>query len=460
MAVTRRVLAGLAPSRSKPARSGLLGLSEAPNLRRQETTMKMRRKLPLVALVGVFACAALAGSAAAGTGSPAAVNAVERQPFSGTVATYTSTTTANQRFLAQAYLDLLGRSVGPAELATFGAFLGNGGTRTQVAHALLAGDEYRSGLVGTIYLTFLRRGASPAEVAAGVAFLNAGATDEQLKSFVLGSGEYLATQGAGTVAGFLSALYRDVLARRIDAAAESAFTQALAGGMTRADVALAVLTSVEAREDLVRALYAELLHRSASALEVQGGVDLLANGGHDEDVIEALVGSDEYFTNVPASFASATIDWGDGSQGSALPVSGGTVGGSHTYGEAGTYPLTVVVQDLDGVVTINGTANVADAPLVASPVSFTVAKKTTFTKTVALFTDANAGSTVADFTASIAWGDGSSSTGTVTALPGGGFSVGGSHRYDFKGSYSVAVHVQDVGGSSADTVGKIGVTGK
>ena len=127
---------------------------------------------------------------------------------------------------------------------------------------------------------------------------------------MLGSSEYLATQGAGTVAGFLGALYRDALARRIDAAAQSLYTQALAGGMTRADVALAVLTSVEARQDLVRGLYAELLHRPAGALELQGFVDALANGATDEDVSAALVGYDEYFTHVPASFASATIDAG------------------------------------------------------------------------------------------------------------------------------------------------------
>ena len=424
--------------------------------------MKIRRKFALVltGVIATLALASLAGTAAAGSGSPAAVNAVEGQPFTGTVATYTGTVTPNQRFLAQAYLDLLGRSVGPAELVTFGAFLGNGGTRLQVAHALLAADEYRARLVGSIYLTFLRRPASPAEVTAGVGFLKGGATDEQLKSFVLGSGEYFATQGAGTVAGFLSALYRDVLARRIDAAAQALYSQALAGGMTRADVALAVLTSVEARQDLVQALYVDFLHRPAAAFEVQGVVDLLANGADDEDVIAALVGSDEYFTQVPASFASATIDWGDGSPSSVLAVGGGSLSGSHTYVEAGSYPLTIVVHDLDGAVTINGTATVADAPLAATPLSFTVAKKTTFTRTVAVFSDANAGSSAADFTASIAWGDGSHSPGTVSALPGGGFAVGGSHRYDSKGSDSVAVHLQDVGGSSADTVAKVGVTSR
>jgi hypothetical protein len=57
--------------------------------------MKMRRKFALVltGVIAALALASLAGTAAAGSGSPAAVNAVEGQPFNGTVATYTSTVT-------------------------------------------------------------------------------------------------------------------------------------------------------------------------------------------------------------------------------------------------------------------------------------------------------------------------------------------------------------------------------
>ena len=131
--------------------------------------------------------------------------------------------------------------------------------------------------------------------------------------------------------------------------------------MTRSDLALAVLTSAEARQDLIRDLYAEFLHPPAGAVGLQGFVDALANGAVDEDVIALPVGSDEYFIDLPASFAAATIAWGDGSS-SAVSIGGGSVVGSHTYGEEGSFPLVVVVHDLDGVVTINGTATVGEGP--------------------------------------------------------------------------------------------------
>ena len=67
------------------------------------------------------------------------------------MATYTSTVTADDRFVEQAYVDLLGRNAGQSELTTFAAFLGNGGTRTQVASALLASDEGRTAIVRSAY---------------------------------------------------------------------------------------------------------------------------------------------------------------------------------------------------------------------------------------------------------------------------------------------------------------------
>lgn len=87
------------------------------------------------------------------------------------------------------------------------------------------------------------------------------------------------------------------------------------------------------------------------------------------------------------------------------------------------------------------------------------APKTTFVQTVATFVDANPWGTASDFTASIDWGDGHVSAGTVSSV-GGGFAVTGSHRYESKGPYPVAVHVADVGGSTTDVVSSATVTGK
>jgi hypothetical protein len=220
-----------------------------------------------------------------------------------------------------------------------------------------------------------------------------------------------------------------------------------------------VLTSAEARQRLASELYQRFLHRAATPVEQQTVVSVLQNGGTDEGVAATLVGSPEYLANVPPSFASATIDWGDGNA-SGGAVVGGSVVGSHTYAEEGFYPVTVVVHDLDGTLTLAGSAVVGDAPLSASGSSFAVVKKSTFTHTVATFTDANPGGTAAEFSASIDWGDGRTSAGVVSALAGGGFAVGGSHRYDFKGSYRITVRIADAGGSTAAAFSTVSVLAK
>jgi hypothetical protein len=400
----------------------------------------------------------VAGAASAGSVTPPAVSAVEGRPFDGSVATYAGTATSDERFVAQAYLDLLGRRPAPAELSFFATLLGSGETRAQVAGAIVGGDEYRGRVVGRAYQTFLRRPATPGELSAGVAALKAGATDEQFDALVLGSQEYLAGPGRGSVHGFLDALCQDVLGRAIDAPAEAVFTQQLANGQTRADVALEVVTSQEARQDLVGALYQRLLHRAPSASELQAAVAVLTGGGTNEDLTEALVGSAEYLQDVPASSATATIDWGDGSPASHVAVAGGTVSGSHAYAEEGSYPISVTVDDLDGTSSAAGAATVADAPLSAVASSLTVSPRTTFTRLVASVADGDPRGVASDFTATITWGDGKTSAGTVDRLAGGGFGVLGTHVYASAGTYTVVVHVADAGGAVATVTGKIRAT--
>jgi hypothetical protein len=77
-----------------------------------------------------------------------------------------------------------------------------------------------------------------------------------------------------------------------------------------------------------------------------------------------------------------------------------------------------------------------------------------FSGTVASFTDANTGGSTADFTATIEWGDGSSSTGTVSGSA-GSYSVSGSHTYASTGPFEVIVKIVDDGGSTAEARSQI-----
>jgi hypothetical protein len=160
-------------------------------------------------------------------------------------------------------------------------------------------------------------------------------------------------------------------------------------------------------------------------------------------------------TGGTAAGLTATIDWGDGSPLSNGIVSGGggsfTVSGGHTYAEEGSFTVTTTVGDAATsriLGTAKSTATVADAPLTAGLIKEACDSGTcvvTFR-----FTDANPGATVADFTATIDWGDGSSSAGVVTA-GGGGFVVTGSHVYADGGSgHAITVSVKDKGGSTVN----------
>src|SRR5262249_28030290 len=69
--------------------------------------------------------------------------------------------------------------------------------------------------------------------------------------------------------------------------------------------------------------------------------------------------------------------------------------------------------------------------------------------TVATFFDANTNAPLSDFTATIAWGDGNISGGTVSSLGSGNFSVTGTNTYAQSGTFPVSVQIQDVGGATA-----------
>ena len=152
---------------------------------------------------------------------------------------------------------------------------------------------------------------------------------------------------------------------------------------------------------------------------------------------------------------SATIDWADGSRLTSATVDSlGNVIGTHTYVEEGNYSGLIDWTNSDGAAQSTPfDLKVQDAPLTASAVNFTAVAGEQFSGPVATFTDANPNAPVSDYTATIVWGDGNQSTGTVTAGPSGGFVVSGTHTYVKTGSYQTTVSIADVGGSTAVVLG-------
>jgi hypothetical protein len=91
----------------------------------------------------------------------------------------------------------------------------------------------------------------------------------------------------------------------------------------------------------------------------------------------------------------------------------------------------------------------SDYPLTASGINIAPVEGASFSGAVASFTDADPTPNIGDFSATIAWGDGATSTATIAANGSGGFNVNGSHAYGSEGSYATSVTINDAGGSTA-----------
>jgi len=150
-----------------------------------------------------------------------------------------------------------------------------------------------------------------------------------------------------------------------------------------------------------------------------------------------------------ASGFTAAIDWGDGATtAGAITGSNGsfTVSGGHTYADEGSDQLSVkLTRNSDAKqATAAGTVTVGENDaLTGQGTSFgAIAGQPLNNVTVASFTDTDTVTAADDFSATIDWGDGTTTAGTVTGSN-GSFSVLGTHTYAAPGTDTVTVVLAD-----------------
>ncbi|QDV37396.1 Ig-like domain-containing protein [Tautonia plasticadhaerens] len=153
----------------------------------------------------------------------------------------------------------------------------------------------------------------------------------------------------------------------------------------------------------------------------------------------------------------AVIRWGDGQASPGRIARSGTPGeiaviGDHVYAVQGQYPVAVTVLGAGmSQASGRGSATVEDAPLVATGTAITPVVGRPFDGVVASFVDAYPGLDAGAYLATIAWGDGTTSAGTIAAAPAGGFNVLGAHTYDAMGPNQAVVTVtRSLDGQSDD----------
>lgn len=153
----------------------------------------------------------------------------------------------------------------------------------------------------------------------------------------------------------------------------------------------------------------------------------------------------------PLSAYGAMIDWGDGAAPTAGVVryDGGsqlfTVSGQHAYAEEGNYLISVVINDSNATsATVTLAASVSDAAVRAVAVQgfSAVEYSASAMQPLATFVDPAGSEPTSDYSATINWGDGTTSSGQIVAdAANGSFSVMASHVFASSGLQSPIVTI-------------------
>jgi protocatechuate 3,4-dioxygenase beta subunit len=201
----------------------------------------------------------------------------------------------NKVFVYQAYLDILQRAPDAQALATAAALLNSGQmSPTSYARALLASTEYRTQVIEGIYNALLGRPADDAGLSFYLNMLARGGTSAQIRAAIASSPEYFAKSG-GDNAGFVTALFNDLLHRQVDAGALVFYSQALAQGLSHAAIASVIANSTEAAQVMVNDDYFRYLGRDADGSGLNFFTGALAHNLLSEnDVIVQLIASSEF----------------------------------------------------------------------------------------------------------------------------------------------------------------------
>ncbi len=149
---------------------------------------------------------------------------------------------------------------------------------------------------------------------------------------------------------------------------------------------------------------------------------------------------------------SAVINWGDGQSSSGTIVSGGSAGflvvGDHTYATPGLFSVSTTITNDEGMTVSDTSTASVSTPIRARGEAIAPLARKAFAGSVATFQSAGP-VPVGDFSASIAWSDGTSSQGVILGRGATRFIVLGSHRFTRRMRLSGTVIILENGSAQA-----------
>jgi hypothetical protein len=204
------------------------------------------------------------------------------------------------------YTGLLHRNPAPVEVAVWVDELNAGATPEEVALAFTGSEEYATNAIQANYNLFLGRQPAPLEIAGWLQEIQAGADEKQVEAAFLASNEFFSLHGRNT-SSWLTGVYHEILGRAPDTGGLNDWSHQLQAGVSRSDVALAILDSPEADSRLVAAAYLDLLRRNPDPAGLAVWVGELQQDLTPSELAALIASSDEFIELTANGVLDATI---------------------------------------------------------------------------------------------------------------------------------------------------------
>lgn len=214
--------------------------------------------------------------------------------------------TADANYVDAIYHEVLGRAADPGGLSNWVYELAAGLSRLDFVQLLWDSAEHRTQQIDADYSQFLHRTPGANELNGWLAAFQAGASETAVASAFLQSTEYLVAHPDN--AGFVQAVFQDLLSRSADPGSLASLVNGLDNGMTRSQLVDLVLDSPERTAHVIGQYYEQYLGRAGSGTELQSWSNLIASGQVNfESVAELFLSSPEYFNAASAGAHSAAL---------------------------------------------------------------------------------------------------------------------------------------------------------
>jgi hypothetical protein len=202
---------------------------------------------------------------------------------------------ANQAYVIGLFASVLDRGPDGSGLAAWTAQLAGGVSRGAVATAFWQSDEHRSLEVTSYFETYLGRAPDAGGLQSWIGQFQTGAGEIAVQQGIIASEEFQAAHSSA--AAYVQALYNDILGRQPGTSEVSLWVGAMSAGMSRANVATAILTSRESFLGILDGLYSQILHRGADNDGATAWLTALQQGQRTiTQVAEAFLTSPEFST--------------------------------------------------------------------------------------------------------------------------------------------------------------------